>query len=221
MTPLTLGPQPWRAFTHTILHGGFMHLFNGIVLAQIGPAEGVSARLLLDGYHGAMAVTIPGWLGFERSVIGASGAIFGLMGMAMVFGHRLGTSHGIQLRNSMVTWTVYSTIFGFMLGGVAHDAHFAGMAAGIAVALLLPPPERNPARHRLSPILLAFSIAWMGYALAAGIGWANAGRPIPASLPTDFKAMLVYKKAASDGADAADQEGKAFIDRACAEGAGA
>jgi len=218
---LTLGSQPWRAFTYTLLHGGFWHLlFNGLVLVQIGPmvesAFGSARFVFAWVLTGALATIIPGLLGFERPVIGASGAIFGLMGMAMVFGHRLKTPYGQHLRNTMITWTVYSTLFGFMMGGVAHDAHFAGMAAGILTAVLLPPPERISARHRMSPVLVFLALGWIIYSLMGAMSWVNADRPVPESAPISLKSWLVNQKAKNEGLDSVlDKRGQALVDQAC------
>ena len=166
---MTLGPHPWRAVSYAFLHGGLMHIFfNGFVLLQIGPlVERVfgSARFLFGWVvTGALAVMLPPLVGFgsHAPTLGASGAVFGLMGMALIFGHRLGTSQGRYLRDVMVKWTLYTTVFGLLIGGVAHSAHFGGLAAGVALGWLFPPAGQVPGRHRLTPFLGVSGLAILG-----------------------------------------------------------
>ena len=108
-------------------------MFNLYALYHIGP--------LIERTFGAMRV---GWiwlLSCAGSVylpaliikqayptVGASGAIFGLIGVAMVYGHRVGTPQGRLIRNKMIEWTVICTLFGIGMGNVAHSAHFGGLA---------------------------------------------------------------------------------------------
>ncbi|MEE2788507.1 MAG: rhomboid family intramembrane serine protease [Myxococcota bacterium] len=218
---VTLTAQPWRAFTYTCLHGGLMHLiFNSVVLIQIGPlverAFGTARFLFAWCFTGAAAAILPAFFGFDRLVIGASGSIFGLLGMAMLFGHKLGTSQGKRLRDEMIKWTVISTLFGFMVSGVAHDAHFAGLAAGLLVALVLPPPHAQPSRKRMSPILGTIAIAWMAYSILALSGWMKAGQPVSDALPEQAKTMILLDKMRNEGPSAVfDETGIALLDRAC------
>ena len=201
---MTLGPHPWRSVTYVFLHGGLMHIFfNGFVLLQIGPlVEKVfgTARFLFGWVvTGALAVILPAALGFgsQAPTVGASGAVFGLMGMALIFGHRLGTSQGRYLRDVMVKWTLYTTVFGLIIGGVAHGAHFGGLAAGIALGWLLPPPGETPSRHRLTPILGVLSIGVLVAGLAAFGSWFGGDRRPPESISPQARqfvyAMLYHK----------------------------
>lgn len=175
---LVLGAQPWRAFTYTMLHGGIMHLaFNGIALFQIGPMVerwvGFSRFWFAWVAAGVAGVVIPPLLGYSHEVIvvGASGAVSGLIGMAMVLGHQNGTAQGIALRNGMIKWMIYITVFGFMLGSVAHDAHFAGFGMGALVAWALPPAGRIVHRRRITPVLATVGLAVPIAAIAAFSLW--------------------------------------------------
>ena len=169
--PVTsLGDEPWRLFTYTILHGGLMHIaFNLIALAQIGPIierTFGSARFFFSWVlAGAGAIILPRLFGFGgHLVVGASGSVFGLIGMAMAYGHRLQTPRGLYVRNKMIEWTVICTLFGFMMGNVAHSAHFGGLAAGAALSVLLPPPEKALQRS-ITPILSIMSLSLITYAI--------------------------------------------------------
>ena len=155
--------EPWRLFSYTLLHGGLMHLgFNMMALYQIGPLVektfGSIRFLFLWIFTGAFAIVVPEFiLGYARPTIGASGSIFGIIGVAMAYGHRLGTPQGIFIRNKMIEWTVICTLFGMMMGGIAHSAHFGGLAGGIILSFLLP-PDPNSHRKVLSISILIISL---------------------------------------------------------------
>ena len=83
--------QPWRLVTYLFLHGGFWHLvFNMLWLWWMGRVveETLGPRVFTVLYFGAgiggalinLALT-PIWVG--NLTIGASGAVFGLMGAAI------------------------------------------------------------------------------------------------------------------------------------------
>lgn len=139
--------QWWRLATAVLLHGGLIHLvFNAIALIQIGPAiEEVYGRgrtLLFFMVMGAAAnlpslVLRPGMLG-----IGASGAIMGLIGMGAGWGQREGTSHGRAVRNQMLQWLLYTTLFGLAFH-VDHIAHITGFVVGGALGFAFHEPRRK------------------------------------------------------------------------------
>ncbi len=162
--------QTWRLFTYTLLHGGFFHvLFNLMTLKQIGPlieeTFGFSRLIFAWVFAGAGAILLPKLVGIEQPlVVGASGSIFGLIGITMAFGHFLKTPEGLYLRNKMIEWTVICTIFGFAMGGVAHAAHFGGLVSGWILAILLPPPFSR-LQKKLSIVVAILAIVCMLYSL--------------------------------------------------------
>lgn len=168
-----LSPEyAWRLFAYTCIHGDLMHLgFNIIALIQIGPiiarTFGPARSLFIWVASGATAVLLPALLlppQAQGVVIGASGAVFGFIGVAMAYGHRIGTPQGLYIRNKMIEWTVFCTLFGLMMGGIAHGAHFGGLIGGAALSFVLP-PAKTQAQRALSPILVLSSLAFIGWSL--------------------------------------------------------
>lgn len=160
------GVQPWRAVTYAFLHGGLWHIaFNLYALTILGPMVerefGPGRTLAAWVLTGAAAVLVP-HLFFPRFIVGASGAVFGFIGMAAWWGHRAGTTEGKMVRDTMLRWAIYTTLFGLMIGHVAHDAHFVGMAAGAVFAMVCPPPKprTHPAIGVLLGLLALAALAW-------------------------------------------------------------
>jgi rhomboid protease GluP len=146
--PWVLGlGEYWRLITPLFLHAGIVHLlFNCYVLLQIG-------RLLEEEFGGDrmwMVFLISGLCGgvasnFLRTLltgradpyVGASGAIFGLIGLAMIYGWRRGGAYGDNLRRGMITWTLYVLLFGFVVGA-DNFAHVGGLLGGAAMGFVVP-----------------------------------------------------------------------------------
>ena len=96
-----------------------------LALIQIGPLVartfGFSRTLFIWVISGATAIILPS-IFFKalssfapsssviQTTVGASGSVFGLIGVAMVFGHRIGTPQGLFIRNKMIEWTIVWTI---------------------------------------------------------------------------------------------------------------
>jgi rhomboid protease GluP len=143
----TIGENRWETLvTACFLHGGLIHLgFNMLALWQAGPlverAVG-SARMapmyLVAGAAGNALSVVIAWLGREAQVIvGASGAISGVLAAALVVGWRVQGWRG-PLTQAMLRWLGLVLVFGLVanLGGghIANAAHVGGALAGGAIA---------------------------------------------------------------------------------------
>jgi membrane associated rhomboid family serine protease len=132
----------WRFITPIFLHGSLLHLgMNCWVLYDLGPTvEGLYGRqkfLVLYVATGAAGVAAS-YLWYPNSVsIGASGALFGLIGAMITYGYRNRRSIGDAVRNNFVRWAIYGLLFGFLMPGLDNAAHLGGLVAGMAFSLLV------------------------------------------------------------------------------------
>lgn len=135
--------RPWTLFTYMFLHAGWAHLiFNMLGLFFFGPS--LEARLgsrdflllyFLSGLGGAVLSFV-----FQpmASVVGASGAVFGvLLGFAYFWPRQPIYIWGIlpiQARVLVLILAVMSVYSGFVGAGgnIAHFAHLGGFVAGWA-----------------------------------------------------------------------------------------
>ena len=135
--------QWWRSITYAFTHGGLIHLgFNMFVLYQVGPLiemEIGKARFMFLYVLTALTATLARlfWLPFV-TVVGASGALFGLIGFAAAYYHRMGDSIALQRRNFMLQWAALGFIFGFLVPRIDNTAHLGGAVGGAVLGLLLP-----------------------------------------------------------------------------------
>lgn len=131
--------EPWRMLTVSLVHSerSFMHiLFNMYSLFVLGPLlETMVGRArffaiyVLSTMGGSVAVL---WLAPSTAVVGASGAIFGLLGAFFVIQRRFGGA-SIQL----VVIIVINLALGFLIPGVSWQAHVGGLVVGGLCAVVL------------------------------------------------------------------------------------
>ncbi len=132
----------WRCLTYAYTHGGIIHLgFNMMVLYQVGPlleSEIGWTRLMTLYTFSALIATLAGLFWHPSTpVVGASGAIFGMIGFSISFYHRVGGSLGIQRRNFMFQWAMMAFVFGFVIGA-DNAAHLGGALAGVGLGWIMP-----------------------------------------------------------------------------------
>lgn len=138
--PTNVLATPWSPVTYMFLHGGFWHiLFNMLMLYFFGPR--LEARLgsrdflflyFLSGIAGAALSYLFVFLTGPSAIVGASGAIFGvLFGFAKYWPHERIFIWGILpvparvMVLGMAALSIYSGITGAG-GNIAHFAHLGG-----------------------------------------------------------------------------------------------
>lgn len=136
------------------LHGDILHLvFNMVALRQVGvfleravtPTR-MMPLYVLSGVVASLSSALVGWfMNAERLSVGASGAICGLVGAALVTGYRIEGPSSPVMR-IMARWLLSIVIFGLVVravkglsgsgGGVDNAAHLGGAISGAVVAML-------------------------------------------------------------------------------------
>lgn len=160
----SLGFRPWQMVTYGFMHGGVMHIvLNMYALYMFGSLlEGVMGARRFTVYYftclvAAAAAQLAVVYFFEPGrmfpTVGASGAIFGLLGaFAMLFPREKLMLIPIPVPISawlfVTLYGVAELIFGITgtVAGVAHFAHLGGLVAGLALLWawgVRPPPRQR------------------------------------------------------------------------------
>ena len=137
----------WTLLMAIYLHGSLLHiLFNLLWVRQLAPAVEAAygwARLALlftaGGVVGFVASNLAG-VGFT---VGASGAVFGLLGALVCYGRSRGGGFGAAVFRQYGQWALVIFAMGFFLPGVNNLAHAGGFAGGYLAALA---PGSGPER---------------------------------------------------------------------------
>lgn len=133
--------QIYRLFTCMFVHSDTMHiLLNMYALYTIGPVVeryyGKGKYLFIYIISGLLGSVFSGvFMSADSISIGASGAIFGLLGSICYFTYYYrATLQGI-LRGSIIPVIVINLIIGFLSPSIDLSAHIGGLIGGILVSM--------------------------------------------------------------------------------------
>lgn len=149
----------WTVLSAGWLHGGLLHiLFNMMGVRNLAPGTvhfyGAARTVIiytLSSICGFLASSVAGaYLSFmprflrggATLTLGASAALFGLIGALAYYGHRTGSA---MIRQQTKSWILGGLAFGFFVPGIDNWAHLGGLAGGYLTARWLDPlrPERG------------------------------------------------------------------------------
>ena len=168
----------WRLLTAPWLHGGTEHLIgNGIALyilgmvceAAFGPAQFV-VLYVLSGLAGSVVSALVS----AGPSVGASGAIFGLQGAAIVLLRRERARLLVRDRRVgfvLLIWAIYTIAGGLSDPFIDNGAHIGGALGGALIASRLHPVVLSPMPAERASVVLR----WLGLVVAllayAVVGW--------------------------------------------------
>lgn len=161
----------WRLVTYGFLHIGILHIaFNMIALKQVGSvlerqvgaARVISVYLLSLLGGGVADLWIRGSV--HMLIAGASGALFGLIGLGMSYAHFYGGEAGRAQRNFFLQWAAYGFAFGLLIRA-DNLCHLGGFVTGAICGFLI---ERERGRAvRLDPLWRGLALVLFGLCVAA------------------------------------------------------
>jgi membrane associated rhomboid family serine protease len=145
----------WRLVTAMFLHYGLLHLgMNMLVLWFIGPPlEDYFGRwryllvYLVSGLAGSAGALIASP---NALTVGASGAIWGIMGAALVLEARKIWVFGGQAMGLVVFNLIFTFVIGLSGGGISIGGHIGGLIGGGLCAFAYSSLRKNPALATVS-----------------------------------------------------------------------
>jgi len=203
--------QYWRLISANFLHGGWVHIFfNGMALYFLGlMVEKLlgSWRFLLIYLSSAIAGALGSWwVGPGPLSVGASTAIFGLIGAFLVIHLRYWRQLPSPFRQSKKWWLMIITLnagLPIVVPAIDYAAHAAGLAAGglLTLALLRAAPELDP--HRPASKGVTLMAAAVSALTVAGLIFGGIYAASPHPKDTDKVLARVFEQSQSS-ADAPD-----------------
>ncbi len=149
----------WVLITAMFLHGGVLHiLFNMLWVRDLAPqTEALFSPhkmiiiYVLSGVGGNLAalftpVIARDFLSISMGnypVVGASGAVFGLIGAIIAFGKKRGGFWGRQVVRQLGMWAAIMIAMGFLFPGISNAGHIGGFITGYLVGRLMPIQQSN------------------------------------------------------------------------------
>jgi len=171
---LAAGGEPWRLLGYAFLHGGVLHLLVNLAsLLSLGPLlerSLGSVRFLvlyvvsaLGGGLGTCLLYHP-----DGSVVGGSGALFGMLGCAVAMNMRAGR-HLLDFLSfegprQLMGMIAINLAIGYWLPFISNTGHVGGLVAGFVVTFLWLRP--GPASAGQRTWRLATSALFLGLLFA-------------------------------------------------------
>jgi len=197
LVPVLVGTgEWWRLVTSAFLHGGIVHLaFNGLLLWRLGQMLepwlgagtflGVAASGLAGGSLGVVSLSwvvvatpvgaLPGagmLLGANPYTItvGASGAVFGLMGAVLVLLRRRGIDPWATSEGSMVgALVLLNLVLTVAIPSISLGGHLGGLLGGAAAATLVATGRTRGVRDVIRTAATAVAMLVIAAAVARAV----------------------------------------------------
>jgi membrane associated rhomboid family serine protease len=137
----------WRIITSAFFHLGVVHIafnmyvlfmYGAIVERMYGPVEYIAIYLLCAAGGSVLTILVDR----EQSAAGASGAIFGLVGMLFIVSRRHHAVLGGEARTVVAgigSYLVFLLLFTFIVPNISWTGHLGGLIVGGTLGFLLPP----------------------------------------------------------------------------------
>lgn len=140
--PYIIRGEYYRLITGAFIHGNIFHLlFNCYALYVIGTqiesffgkAKYITIYLVSTLFSSLLSIVIS-----KYASIGASGAIFGLMGAMLYFGYHYRIYLGSVIKSQIIPLIIINLFIGFIFSGqIDNFAHIGGLIGGILISKAL------------------------------------------------------------------------------------
>ncbi|MBR3210937.1 MAG: rhomboid family intramembrane serine protease [Bacilli bacterium] len=161
--------QYYRLLTGIVMHADLIHLcVNCYSLYVIGS----QIESYIGRYKYAIIYLFSGLTGSLLSItflkngvsVGASGAIFGLMGALLYFGYYYRVYLGNVVKSQILPLIVLNLAFGFFATGVDNFAHIGGLVGGIIITMALGIKDKSSTFEKVNGWVIAcVFLAFLGY----------------------------------------------------------
>ena len=157
--PFVLNGEYYRLITSMFLHSDIFHIgFNMYALYILGSqAESFfgkakfTAIYFLSGIAGSLLSIL---LNVNTLSIGASGAIFGLLGALLYFGYNFRVYLGNTLIREIVPIICINLLLGFAYPNIDNYGHIGGLVGGLATSMAFGFTTRSNAHDKINGIII-------------------------------------------------------------------
>lgn len=169
--PLIQEGEVWRVFTSMFLHANLTHiLFNMWALYLFGPALerrfGSTSFVALYVASGLGGGSLYHAVGRIDPAVGASGAIFGLMGALLAATYRQRhTAAGRAVFSQLMLLLVINLSLPFIIPNIAWEAHLGGLVAGFAIAAAWDKVSHGARGAVLQRVIIAGAVALVAFVM--------------------------------------------------------
>ena len=160
----------WRLLTCAFLHVGLIHLVvNMYSLRVIGPSvEGLigKGKFVFIYLISAISASLMSLVFVDSNIVsvGASGAIFGLMGALLYFGYHYRLYLNDAIKTQIIPVILFNLIIGFMMPGIDNGAHIGGLIGGYLATMAIGIKNKSEKKDMINGwIVLILYLAFLSY----------------------------------------------------------
>jgi len=145
----------YRLITGIFLHADILHLgFNMyslyVIGSQIESFFGKTKFILIYLFSGLMGSLLSILLNGNVPSIGASGAIFGLLGSMLYFGYYYRVYLGNTLTSQIVPIILVNLLIGFTTSGIDNFGHIGGLIGGFLITMAFGIDEKSDRQSKIN-----------------------------------------------------------------------
>lgn len=149
----------YRLITGAFLHGNFIHLFfNMYALYIIGSQlESFMGRVkyLIIYFFSMLSASLLSVILTRGISVGASGAIFGLLGSLAYFGYHYRVYLGTVLKSQIIPLIILNLAIGFISTNIDNFAHIGGLIGGVLITMGLGVKYKSDKTERINGMIVA------------------------------------------------------------------
>ena len=151
--------QYYRILTGIFLHGSILHLlFNCYALfvrgSQVENFMGKFKYLIIYLFSGICG-SIFSMIFSSYPSIGASGAIFGLMGALVYFGYHYRVYLGNVVKSQIIPLILLNLCIGFLSSGIDNFAHIGGLIGGSLISIAVGVKDKSSTFERINGFIIS------------------------------------------------------------------
>lgn len=160
--------QVYRLITYGFLHGSIVHLLSNMYCLYVIGSQVENnldrKRFLIIYFISMITGGLLSSLFNDGISIGASGAIFGLLGSLLYFGFHFRLYLSEALRTRIIPVIVLNLVIGFAVPGIDVACHIGGLIGGFLSAMMVGIPDINNKKDKVNgTVLLLIFIGFMAY----------------------------------------------------------
>ena len=154
----------WRLITATFFHADLLHLACNcyslyVIGTQLETVLGKWKFLVVYFISAVCGCLLSGVLNGEAvTSIGASGAIFGLMGAMLYFGYHFRLYLSSVMTSQLMPIIIANLVLGFMVSGVDNYGHIGGLVGGLFAGMMVGVEGKSDKTDSINGIIVTIGL---------------------------------------------------------------
>lgn len=167
--PSVRAGQFYRLLTSSIVHNGIFHLGVNcyslyVIGTQLESFLGKTKFFIIYIVSAILGALLSMSLMGNVPSVGASGAIFGLLGAMLYFGYHYRVYLGNVIKSQIIPIIVLNLLIGFMVSGIDNAAHIGGLIGGTLITMALGITNKSSKSEIINGwIITAIYVLFIGY----------------------------------------------------------